>query len=343
MKNLAAFSLLLLIIASPSSSIAWQSGISNQPSNGYTSYNIDPTLSNASLNGLIFDPNFIPGFQSGLPNTSIYFSTGQDYANIGYSVGPWNETYYQVPHLAVGPQNSNFQEIPRTQQFRMLSWGDYYTVKAAFLPPAVNLSGYNASFQLTEPIYVGLRTDWQWQVQLSMNWHQPKLLDQGNQWAAIGLVTTEYVPSAPSKLVYTIIDFWMDENSSTFGSNPSSIDNYSIVRSSSTSVTYHPLQLAAVGNVTLNLNLTKYTDETLKFLGFPTIAGQPPVLSYTFLSVEGYNFQWNGTLYSFFDMTNSSSHSGVSVQILVPALIVLLVATSAGIYVFYRRRSTSNK
>lgn len=321
------------------------------PPTGYVEYNIDPTLSNVSLNGLVFDPNFIPGFKIGLPNVSIYFSSGQGYADIGYSVGPWNRTYYEVPHLAVGPQNSNFQEIPRTQQFRMPGWGDYYAVKAAFLPPAVNIANYNASFLLTEPIDVGLRTDWNWNVQFSMNWSEPSMLNASNEWAAIGLVTTEYVPSAPTKLVYTVVDFWMDQNSSTFGTNGSSVapsGNYSIVRVSPNSVTYHPIQLSTSGNVTMNINLTRYTDETLRLLGYEGGAGeaQAPVLSYTFLSVEGYNFRWNGTLYSFFDESNSGTgvaftqYNYVTWSLL--AVAFALAATFSVAYYRIRRRGSAS-
>ncbi|HZW55551.1 MAG TPA: hypothetical protein VFF30_04615 [Nitrososphaerales archaeon] len=304
-----------MIATVPSVSVSWQPGVSHGTPQGFSSYNIDPNLTNTTLNGLIFDPNFIPGFLVGLPNTSITFSTGQGFAKIGYSVGPWNRTYFQVPHLAVGPQNANFQEIPRTQAFRQPSWGDYYEVKAGFLPPAVNIANYNASFQLSQPIYVGLRTDWQWYVQLSLDWQQPRLLNNSNQWAAIGLVTTEYVPQAPTKLIYTVIDFWMDSNSSSFDASSiqqSGAANYSIVRISPTSVTYHPIQLpGSLGNITMNLNLTRYTGETLRLLGFSqNSTSNPPVLSYTFLSIEGYNFQWNGTLYSFFDMSNSSAAMG---------------------------------
>src|SRR2546425_1221477 len=116
-----------------------QPGISNKPPPGYLAYNLDPTLTNTTENGLVFDPNFIPGFQIGLPNTSVYWSTGVGYGKIGYWIGPWDHVYHQVPHLAVGPQNSNFEEIPRTQQFRLPSWGDYYYVKAGFAFPGVNI------------------------------------------------------------------------------------------------------------------------------------------------------------------------------------------------------------
>lgn len=332
----------MLVLLTMSTGISYQSGVTSKLPSGYTAYNIDQAFSNITLNGLVFDPNFIPGFKVGLPNTSISFDTGLGYANVGYWIGPWNETYYQVPHLAVGPQNSNFQEIPRTQQFRMPTWGDYNAVKAAFVSPAVNIPNYNASFLLTQPIYVGLRTDWNWQVQMSMDWNAPILLDQKNEWVAVGLAITEYVPNAPTKLIYTVVDFWMDKNSSTFGkvtSNQGS-GNYSIVRIGTDAVTYHPIQLSTTGNVTVNINITRYTDETLRLLGY-TSQSQPPVLSYTFLDVEGYNFKWNGTLYSFNDM--SSSDQSISYFFLAPLVVVTTIVAIAGIFYLLKRNKQSRR
>lgn len=339
--------MLVFVLLAISTGVSYQSGIASKklPA-GYAAYNIDPTLSNITLNGLVYDPNFIPGFKVGLPNTSISFETGLGYGNIGYWIGPWNETYYQVPHLAVGPQNSNFQEIPRTQQFRMPSWGDYNAVKAAFVSPGVNIPNYNASFLLTQPIYVGLRTDWNWDVQMSMDWNIPTLLDQKNEWVAIGLATTEYVPNAPTKLIYTVVDFWMDKNSSIFGavtSNQGSAGNYSIVRIGTDTVTYHPMQLSTSGNVTVNINLTRYTEETLRLLGYAS-SSQPPVLSYTFLDVEGYNFRWNGTLYSFYDMSDSNnSNQATNYMILVPLVAVVTIVAVAGSFYVLKRNKQSRR
>jgi hypothetical protein len=318
-------------------------GVSYQPPSGYASYNVDPTLTNATENGLVFDPNFIPGFQIGLPNTSISWSTGAGYGKIGYSVGPWDHMYRQVPHLAVGPQNSNFKEVSRTQQFRLPSWGDYYYVKAGFIAPGVNMPNYNASFALKEPIYVGLRNDWEWVVQFSLDWTPPVLMNSKNEWAAVGLVATEYVPSAPTKLIYTEVDFWMDTNSSTFANSTTvgSAEGFDLVRFGPTSATYHPKQLSTIGNVTVSVNLTRYCEETLRLLGFPD-SPNPPVISYTFLNVEGYNMRWNGTLYSFFDMSNNRLNKmGSSVlpsTAVFLAAIIIVSAVGLSFVVFGRRR-----
>ena len=314
-------------------------GISYQPPSGYLAYNLDPTLTNTTENGLIFDPNFIPGFQIGLPNTSISWSTGVGYGKIGYWIGPWDHIHQQVPHLAVGPQNSNFIEIPRTQQFRMPSWGDYYYVKAGFTYPGVNIPNYNASFALKEPIYVGLRNDWQWIVRFSLDWKPPELLNHQNEWAAIGLVATQYVPSAPTKLIYTIVDFWMDANSSTFDkTNVINQENFSLIRTGPTSATFHPIQLATTGNLTVSLNLTRYCQETLRLLGFSDSQPNPPVISYTFLNVEGYNMRWNGTLYSFFDLSNNNvKASGGNLFPSSTLFVAFVIAAAATISVVYLR------
>ncbi len=219
------------------------------PPPGYYAYNLDPTL-NSDDKGPIYDPNFIPGFSVGLTNISLHWSMGPHYGHIGYSVGPWKYLQVALPHLAVGPQCCNFKEIPRTQQYRAEDWGDYYYVKAGFLPPGVNVPNFTTDF--TAPAYVGLRTDWQWVVSVSLNWAMPRLLDPRNQWGALGIAATQYVPNAPNKLVYTVVNFWMDTNSSNVLAKGAKSSQDHMIASSHV-VVYHPLQLsqAEIGNQTL--------------------------------------------------------------------------------------------
>lgn len=270
------------------------------PPPGYYAYNFYPTL-NSTENGPIYDPNFIPGFEVGLTNTSLHWDTGPGYAHIGYSIGPWKHLQVELPHLAVGPQCCNFQEIPRTQQYRAKDWGDYYYVKAGFLPPGVNTPNFTTDF--SAPAYVGLRTDWQWVVSVSLDWSKPRLLNAANQWAAIGIAATQYVPNTPRKLVYTVVNFWMDDNSSnTLRKSVSPSEDYMVA--SSYVVIYHPLQLNDSGNQTVTLNLSPYLENTLRVLNFSASNSDSPVISYVYLNIEGYNMQWNTTLYSFFVMSD---------------------------------------
>lgn len=277
-------------------------GIVVEPPQGLYAYNFAPTL-NSSDNSEIYDPNFIPGFRVGLTNVSLHWDAGIGYAHIGYSIGPWQDLQVSLPHMAVGPQCCNFVEVPRTQQYRAENWGDYYYVKGGFVSPGVNVPNFTSSF--TAPADVGLRTDWQWTVSVSLNWKQPMLLNPRNQWAALGIAATQYVPTAPKKLVYTVVNFWMDHNSSDVLSNlPRSSSDRMIV--SPYVVVYHTIQLmdSQEGNQTIIVNLSPYLEDTLGILGFTSASGQPPVISYVYLNIEGYNMQWNTTLFSFFVMSS---------------------------------------
>lgn len=300
----SAFVLIFLTMASPFSlpAATVTPGIMVEPPSGFYAYNFAPTL-NSIDNSEIYDPNFIPGFRVGLTNVSLHWDAGIGYAHVGYSIGPWQDLQVALPHMAVGPQCCNFVEVPRTQQYRAEDWGDYYYVKGGFASPGVNVPNYTSSF--TAPAYVGLRTDWQWIVSISLDWKQPKLLNPRNEWAAVGIAATQYVPTAPNKLVYTVVNFWMDHNSSdVLGKLPGSSTSRMIV--SSHVVVYHAIQLtdSGEGNQTIMVNLSPYLEDTLNILGFVSASGEPPVISYVYLNIEGYNMQWNTTLFSFFVMSD---------------------------------------
>jgi hypothetical protein len=305
------------------------------PPQGYFAYNLYPTLKSTE-NDPVYDANFIPGFEKGLTNISINWSSGIGYGRIGYSVGPWQYLQVGMPHLAVGPQCCNFKEIPRTQQYRRVDWGDYYYVKAGFISPGVNVPNFTTDFSV--PAYVGLRTDWRWVVSISLDWSFPRLLNPGNEWAAIGIAATQYVPSTPDKLVYTVVDFWKDANStSAFERNSKGPENHEVV--SSRVVVYHPLQLSETGNQTITLNLSPYLEDTLQVLNLTGHGSDPPVISYVYLNVEGYNVHWNSTLYSFFVMSNhdpSEQGAGGIPPFAYYALALILVAASA--VLFYSKK-----
>ncbi|MGA3405868.1 MAG: hypothetical protein ABSD49_09075 [Candidatus Bathyarchaeia archaeon] len=325
--------LTILMLGTVPPGVTVNNGISLHALPGYYTYNLDPTLTSSSV-GPIYDPNFIPGFQVGLTNTSISWEMGEGYARIGYSVGPWEHLQVQLPHLAVGPQCCNFNEIPRTQQYRRPDWGDYNYVRAGFLPPAVNVANYTTDF--TAPAYVGLRTDWDWTVSVSLNWTTPSFFRNDNRWVALGLAATQYVPSAPKKLVYTVVNFWMDQNSSNV-LNLSDATAYAVV--SSNVVVYHPTQISGTGNMTILVHLSPYLDDTLRILGLQTSQASPPVISYLYLNIEGYNFHWNGTIYSMFVMSNHAPNEE-SVGFLQVSIPIVSLAAALTVYMIWRRART---
>lgn len=288
---------------SSNTNVVLNSGVVIDTPSGYTVSNIDPNL-NSSSNNEIYDPNFIPGFQSGLTNVSVSWNSGNGYGKIAYRVGPWSHLETSIPHLAVGPQCCNFQEVPHTQQFRRVDWGDYYYVKAGFGPPGVNVENYTAHFG-DPPTYVGLRSDWDWTVQTSLNWSSPVILKPSNGWGSIGIAVTQYVPSLPDKLVYTVVNFWMDKNSSSVISRSADGIGRRVVEPNL--VAYHPAQVSDDGNETVALRMSPYLEDTLRVLGLQTDQDQPPVIAYIYMNVEGYNFEWNTTLWSFKVMTPSNN------------------------------------
>jgi len=318
--------ILVLTLSSPYAKASVSPGIMLNPPQGYYAYNLYPTL-NSTNNGPVYDPNFIPGFSKGLTNISISWSTGPGFAQMGYWVGPWKELQVGMPHLAVGPQCCNFQEIPRTQQYRRLDWGDYYYVKAGFVPPGVNVPNYTTNF--TAPAYVGLRTDWNWIASVSLDWKTPRLLNSENEWFAVGIAVTQYVPSAPEKLVYTVLNFWMDANSSrVLVTSAHGFDGYIVT--GPRIVVYHPVQLTEEGNQTITVNLSPYLDDTLHILNFTSSNTNPPVISYVYLNVEGYNVQWNSTLYSFFVLSDHSPSENRGMSYL-PLLYVSIPVVFVGL------------
>ncbi len=286
--------LLVLVIASSTLNVVVTPGVTVEAPSGYVVSNLDPTF-NSTFNNEIYDPNFLPGFQAGLTNTSISWSSGNGYGNLEYSIGPWAHEQVGLPHLAVGPQCCNFNEVPHTQQFRRVEWGDYYYVKAGLGPPGINLENYTTDF--TSPVDVGLRTDWNWTVQISLNWKPPVMMNQSNEWGAIRIAITQFVPNAPGNLVYTLLNFWMDANSSSLIT--ASADGTEREIAPPNIVAYHPIQMTDSGNQTITVNISPYLEDTLRVLGLQSTLSQPPVISYVYLNVEGYNFGWNTTLWSF--------------------------------------------
>jgi hypothetical protein len=317
-----ALALVSLLLVSSGSVIISPGTMTSVP-NGYSVSNLDPTF-NSTYNNEIYDPNFLPGFEAGLTNTDVSWTSGNGYGSLGYSVGPWtHEEGNSIPHFAVGPQCCNFVEVPHTQQFRQVDWGDYYYVRSGLGSPGINVENYTAVFG--GPVtYVGLRTDWDWKVQLSLKWGNPSMMNSSNEWAAIGIDTTQVVPSAPGELVYTLINFWMDSNSSgVFAA--SSRDGRWV--GASNLVTYHPVQIAGGGNETITVDISPYLEDTLQALGLTQYQSQPPLITYVYMNVEGYNFGWNTTLWSFQLM--SPTHGSTSLITYEIAIVVFITAAVA--------------
>lgn len=322
--------LVLILAASSPNSVITAGVVINAPA-GYVVSNLDPAL-NSTYNGAIYGPNFIPGFEAGLTNTSIYWNSGSGYARFGYSVGPWAyQEVGSIPHFAVGAQCCNFNEVPHTQQFSRAEWGDHYYSRAGLGPPGINVENHTAVWG--EPTsYVGLRTDWDWTVQFSFDWNSPILMNPANEWGAIGIAASQFVKGAPGDLVYTLVNLWMDSNSSsTVTPSAARIERSS---GSPDSVVYHPLQIAAAGNQTITLDISPYLEDTIRQLGLTVALNQPPVIPYVYMNVEGYNFGWNTTLWSFKVMTPNNSSSTLQFASVFPwaflgaAAAVLALAVS---------------
>jgi hypothetical protein len=331
MTALFALALALLLVAG--SGVTVTQGITHATPSGFMVSNFDPDL-NSTLNNQYYDANFIPGFQVGLTNTSVSWQSGPGFGRVGYDVGTWASDEQGIPHLAVGPQCCNFVEVPHTQQFRQPSWGDYTYVRAGFGGPGVNVQNYTADFKTAAD--VGLRTDWNWTVQVSFDWTNPVLLDSSNEWVELGIATTQYVPNFPGNLVYTVVNFWMDGNSShTLNSDysgvPRTVDGSNVV-------VYHPVQLSAQGNQTVTLNLSPYLADTLETLGVKP--SQPPVISYVYLNVEGYNFDWNTSLWSFRVMSPAQSASYSAYYIIGAGAAVASAVVVASVYLARRKSRT---
>ncbi len=336
MSSLFASTLLAYLILSSGAAYS-ESGVRLRAPAGYAVTNIDPTL-NSTLNNQIYDPNFIPGFSAGLGNVSVTWRSGPGYADIGYLVGAWNGEGGTVPHMAVGPQCCNFVEVPHTQQFRLPAWGDYYYVRAGLGPPGVNVQNYTSSFG-SSATYVGLRTDWNWTVSLSLAWSHPRVTTGVASEGAIGIAATQYVADEPGRLVYTVVDFWMDPNSSrSVVQSPDGIGREVLQPNV---VVYHPFQLSESGNQTVTVDLSWYLSDTLRALQLPASESQPPVVSYVYLNVEGYNFGWNGTLWSFFVMTPARAQGSLQPG----GALALAAGVAAGAtvvsYALVRRRRRS--
>ncbi len=329
--------ILLLLVSSGSVIISPGTMISVPP--GHALSNLDPTF-NSTYNNEIYDPNFLPGFEAGLTNTNVSWSSGNGYGNLGYSVGPW--TYEEgdgIPHFAVGPQCCNFVEVPHTQQFRRIDWGDYYNVRAGLGSPGINVENYTATFG-GPTTYVGLRTDWDWKIQLSLKWGNPVMMNSSNEWGAIGIDTTQVVPSAPGELVYTLINFWMDSNSSSIFAASSRDGRWA---GASNLVTYHPVQIARGGNETITVDISPYLEDSLQALGLKQSQNQPPVIAYVYLNVEGYNFGWNTTLWSFKVMTPTNTSPSTIPFASVFPIVILAAAVAAFAFAFRRYRVRGGK
>jgi hypothetical protein len=130
-------------------------------------------------NDAVWDPNFVPGFGT-YPTSSIGWTapTGGP-GTIDYDVRSATVPS-SLPHFAVGPQAFNFVEVPRTQVYRIPSWGDYQYVAQGFNSCAVNLGNVTVTpASAVHPIYVGLpEAGTPWTATWSLQW-QSIAVDSG--------------------------------------------------------------------------------------------------------------------------------------------------------------------
>jgi hypothetical protein len=187
---------------------------------------------------------------------------------------------------------------------------------------------------------VGLRTDWNWSVQVSLDWKPPVMMNLGNEWGAIGIAITQYVPGAPGNLVYSLVNFWMDGNSSSTITPSTDGNGRRIVLPNL--VVYHPIQITGVGNETITVNISPYLEDTLRVLGLLTVQTQPPVISYVYLNVEGYNFGWNTTLWSF-RVISQPNNSGPVIPFLLVIEAVVVAGVSVTLFYLDLRKNASSR
>lgn len=327
---------MFLVLLISSGTVTTAPGTSSNVPQGYSVANLDPFF-NSTHNNQIYDPNFLPGFEAGLTNTHVSWSSGNGYGNLSYSIGPWNsEEGTGIPHFAVGPQCCNFVEVPHTQQFRKVDWGDYYYVRAGLGSPGINTENYTAVYG-GPTTYVGLRTDWDWKVRISLKWENATTMNLANEWGAIGIDTTQVDPAAPGQLVYTLVNFWMDSNSSQVFDSSSKAGRWV---AGPNLVIYHPMQMAGEGNETITVDISPYLTDTLQALNLNPSQNQPPLITYVYLNVEGYNFSWNNTLWSFELLTPTPSSSTVFLYATGIGAAVGITA-SLVLYQLLKRRSAA--
>src|SRR5260370_23212810 len=167
-------------------------------------------------------------------------------------------------------------------------------------------------------------------------------MNPANEWGAIGIAASQYVKGAPGDLVYTLVNFWMDSNSS--GTVPPSSPRIERSSGSRDAVVYHPVQIEARGNQTIKLYISPYLEDTIRLLGLTVVSSQPPVIPYIYMNVEGYNFGWNTTLWSFKVMTPSINPSSTIPFASVFPIMFMAAAIATFAFAFrrYRIRAGNN-
>jgi hypothetical protein len=236
-------------------------------------------------NDAVWDPNFVPGFLA-YPNASVGWSdpTGGPGA-VDYLVGSATVPS-TLPHLAVGPQAFNFQEVPRTQVYRSPAWGDYRSVAEGFNACAVNLGNVTVDpSQAVHPIYVGMpEAGVDWTVSWTIAWDGVTVL-RGPAAGSVSVVATSVVPD-PARpgggvLLYTQLVLW-----SLGIPSPTSIP----AAGATGDVASFPLPgLPTQGGPVVRsfeVDLSSYLARTMQQLG---TNGSAALLSYVYVSVAGVN------------------------------------------------------
>jgi hypothetical protein len=164
-------------------------------------------------------------------------------------------------------------------------------------------------------------------------------MNSDNERGAIGIAITQYVPGAPDNLVYSLVNFWMDGNSSSTVTPSTDGTERRVVLPNL--VVYHPVQITGTGNETIMVNISPYLEDTLRVLGLQNVPNQRPVISYVYLNVEGYNFGWNTTLWSFKVISQPNSSGPVIPFLLVTEAVVVAGVSVTLFYLDLRKNASS--
>src|SRR5260370_6530295 len=150
------------------------------------------------------------------------------------------------------------------------------------------------------------------------------MMDPCMERGASRIAVTQFVPNAPGNLVYTLLNFCMDANASSL--IPGSADGTEREIDLPNIVAYHPIQMTGSGNQTLTVNISPYLEDTLRVLGLQSTLSEPPIISYVYLNVEGYNFGWNTTRWSFKVIAQPNNSVATTAFLAVGSIVAVSVA-----------------
>ncbi|MCI4353255.1 MAG: hypothetical protein L3K14_07740 [Thermoplasmata archaeon] len=296
------------------------------PTAAVSIYNRDPGLTGPD-NGPIWNPNYLPGFNSSLPARIQWSAPTGGPGVVDYLVGPLSSppSTALAPHFAVGPQVFGFTEVPRTQVFREPSWGDYNQVQSGFVPCAVTVG--NTTLTPTEavvPQYVGLpESAGDWRIDFSLDWSAPAPLPGLPAWGFVGLVATTTLPplstGGGARLVGTELGLWTGNSVAPGATSGIGVD----IGGGIVGDVIFPIDQLPNGNVSrsYSIDLSPLLSKTFTTLG---VSGAGGVLSYTYFLVAGYNYHVRVAIHNLLVQGPSSLCSGPGLPLITLVLVVMV-------------------